>query len=155
MNFRMKSLVWWSPLRGWSWKLRFRLGRGWMRSRRIGMKSLTWWSPLCGWSRKLAFSVGIKSTYRRGDFIRALRGLHLHSRFIPPQVDLIALASKCLIPTRKYILRLRSFGCVFVWFYIRFWAVFRQFRQFNLQSGVKMWCRREDNFGHHILPTGQ
>ena len=61
----------------------------------------------------------------------------------------------CIIPTRKYIFKLWSSGCVFVSFYIRFWAVFRQFRPFNLQSGVKMWCRREDNFGHHILPTGQ
>ena len=47
-----------------------------------------------------------------------------------------------LIPTRKYILKLWSFGCVFVCFHIRFWAVFRKFRPFNLQSGVKMWCHQ-------------
>ena len=42
-----------------------------------------------------------------------------------------------IIPTRKCILKLWSFGCGFVCFYIRFWAVFRQFHPFNLQSGVK------------------
>ena len=56
---------------------------------------------------------------------------------LPFRAIIVDLSKAQVTPTRKCILKLWSFWCVFVCFHIRFWAVFRQFHPFNLQSGVK------------------